>query len=163
MADLIRMNDPAIVALRCTPDLIAAAGDALGMDIPRTVNRFVAGHRTTIAMVGPDDWLVIGDDPDAGPLVAALEAALSTRGAAVCDVSGTRVRFALTGRDALEALARGCSLDLERMEPGQCAATIVARAQAYLFVHADGVYELYPRRSFARYLEDWYRDLITRP
>src|SRR5262245_10472150 len=78
--------------------------------------------RTTVLWLGPDEWLVLGgaeaDFPDA---------------AAAVDVSANRVAFDVTAADAAEVLARGCSLDLERFEPGQCAQTLLARAQVILY------------------------------
>ena len=75
-----------------------------------------------VLWLGPDEWLVLGateaDFPDA---------------AAAVDVSANRVAFELSGDDAADVLAQGCSLDLDRFEPGRCAQTLLARAQVILY------------------------------
>src|SRR5207302_506874 len=73
---------------------------------------------------------------------------------------GTDRRGAL----ARETLMKGCSLDLHprSFTPGQCAQTMLARAQIILH-QIDGApsYDLYPRRSFAEYLWLWLCDAMA--
>ena len=63
------------------------------------------GERTVL-WLGPDEWLVLGGRertiPDA---------------AAAVDVSANRVVFELSGDEAADVLATGCSLDLDRSSP----------------------------------------------
>ena len=142
MVEFVRLPDVAMVALR------ACAAGAL----PR-VGKSVVRDGDTIVALGPDEWLMIAADGDADALVARGKAVCGTDGVAV-DVSGNRVRFTLTGKDARALLARGCALDLGALGPGDAVSTLVARAQAIVIVTADG-YTVLPRRSFAAYFTDW--------
>ncbi len=159
MAELIRLPDAAIVALRCFPESHAIAASSLGVDLPR-VNRFIAHNGLTIAAVGPDEWTIVDEGSESAALVHRLETALVGHHAAVIDISGNRVRYRVEGSDALATLARGCALDLERLAPGDCAGTLLARAQIYLLLRdVRPNVEILPRRSFARYIEAWFSSL----
>ena len=154
MGELIRAPDPAIVALRCHSETLGAACDALDLDAPMA-NRFTERAGILIAAIGPDDWLVIADDTESPVLEQRLQAALAGHHAAVVDVSGNRVRYRLDGPDAATLLAHGCSIDLERLPVGSCIGTLLARAQIILLKRDSG-FDLFPRRSFAAYVEAWF-------
>jgi sarcosine oxidase, subunit gamma len=156
MAELVRLPDPAIVALRCLPDVIGAANAALGIEFPRQTHHFSMRDTLKIAALGPDDWLVIDEKGDTGPIVDALETALKGNHAAIIEMSGNRVCFRLSGSDVGACLARGCSLDIDQMQPGDAAVTIFARAQILLLVESATSVLILPRRSFAAYIEDWF-------
>ncbi len=150
MAELTRLSHAPMIAVRCR---LADLG-ALPMALPTTANRFqVAGGCTAIWM-SPDEWLLINED---GGAIKRFEAAAAEHDIAVVDVSGNRVGYRLDGEGAAAMLARGCSLDLDRFAVGQCAGTMLARAQVVLLKRSDApVFEIYPRRSFAHYLESWF-------
>ena len=101
----------------------------------------------TVLWLGPDEWLVLGgteaDFPGAATTV---------------DVSANRVAFELAGADAAEVLAQGCSLDLHRFEAGQCAQTLLARAQVILLQPEPERWLVLVRPSFANYLRAWLAD-----
>jgi sarcosine oxidase subunit gamma len=103
----------------------------------------------TVLWLGPDEWLVVGateaDFPDA---------------AAAVDVSANRVGFELTGANATDVLARGCALDLERFAPGECAQTLLARAQVILCLPTAGTWRILVRPSYTPYLRAWLEDAI---
>jgi len=104
-----------------------------------------------VLWLGPDDWLVLGgregDFPEA---------------AAAVDVSANRVVLELSGRDAADVLARGCSLDLHPsvFSPGRCAQTLLARAQVILVRDDLETFRILVRPSFAGYLRAWLQDAI---
>jgi sarcosine oxidase subunit gamma len=104
----------------------------------------------TVLWLGPDEWLVLGG----------TEADVPGAAAAV-DVSANRVAFELAGDDATEVLAQGCSLDLDRFEPGHCAQTLLARAQVILHRPDPGTWRILVRPSFAPYLRAWLEDAIA--
>jgi sarcosine oxidase subunit gamma len=104
-----------------------------------------------VLWLGPDEWLVLGavedDFPDA---------------AAAVDVSANRVAFELTGTDAPDVLAQGCSLDLEPsvFMPGQCAQTLLARAPVIILCVDEKTWVVLPRPSFAPYVRAWLEDAL---
>lgn len=139
MAELARLADVAMIALRHRE---------AGSLPPVGKSREIDGDR--IVAIGPDEWLVIGRDGDAAALMARFA---DPRGVQV-DVSGNRACYRVAGADVLDLLAAGCALDLEALRPGDAVSTLLARAQVILIAERDGFLVL-PRRSFARYLEDW--------
>lgn len=153
------LPDPAMLSLR--GDAVDAAfaravGGALGALLPRA-NRFVESAGWTILWLGPDEWMLVGDQPDAAPMVAALESALKGQHATVTDVSGNRVVVRIEGPGARDLLAGGCSLDLDprAFATGQAASTLFARAGVLLVCRAEHIIDVLPRRSFAPYLAAW--------
>jgi sarcosine oxidase subunit gamma len=106
----------------------------------------VVGERTVL-WLGPDEWLVLGgresDYPDA---------------AAVVDASANRVVFELSGAEAVDVLATGCSVELE---PGRCAQTLLARAQVILLRPELERWWILVRPSFAPYMRAWLEDALT--
>ena len=118
-----------------------------GFPVEPNTTADVAG--ATVLWLGPDEWLVLGaaetDFPDA---------------AAAVDVSANRVAFELSGGDAADVLAQGCALDLDRFEPGDCAQTLLARAQVILYLPTAGTWRILVRPSFAGYLHAWLEDAI---
>ena len=102
-----------------------------------------------VLWLGPDEWLVVGGtDADYADAAAAV------------DVSANRVAFELTGGDAHEVLAMGCSLDLDRtvFTPGRCAQTLLARVPVILLRRDEETWLVLPRPSFAGYLRAWLGD-----
>lgn len=134
-----------------TPDTAAAGADG-------------QGH---VLWLGPDEWLVVGPEGGGDETAPALETALrDAAGPAwitTVDVTGNRVGIEVTGPQARELLAFGCSIDLHpaRFGPGRCAQTLVARAGVVLWClgpEAAPVIRLLVRPSFADYLEAWLGD-----
>jgi sarcosine oxidase subunit gamma len=107
-----------------------------------------------VLWLGPDEWLVLGareeDYPDADAAV---------------DVSANRVCFELSGEDAEDVLAQGCSLDLHPsvFPQGRCAQTLLARAQVILHRTEPETFRILVRPSFANYLRAWLEDALTSP
>jgi sarcosine oxidase subunit gamma len=101
----------------------------------------------TVLWLGPDEWLVLGG----------TEADFPNAAAAV-DVAANRVAFELAGPDAADVLAQGCSLDLDRFVLGDCAQTLLARAQVVLHRPERDRWLILVRPSFADYLRAWLQD-----
>ena len=119
-------------------------------DFPAGPNTTAEVAGATVLWLGPDEWLVLG----------ATEADFRDAAAAV-DVSANRVGLELAGDDAAEVLARGCALDLDRFEPGQCAQTLLARAQVVLYRPDEATWWILVRPSFAPYLRAWLEDAVA--
>ncbi len=58
-------------------------------------------------------------------------------------------------------LAQGCSLDLDRLAPGGCAQTLLARAQVLLYRVDAGTFGILVRPSFTPYLREWLQDALA--
>jgi sarcosine oxidase, subunit gamma len=131
-----------------------------GVFLPLTPNRVAATGGLRVLWLGPDEWLVVADN-DTPDLLPRLERAVAGRGAAIHDLSSSRVIIEIEGVAARDLLAAGCGLDLHPrvFGPGQCAQTLLARVPVILDQLDDAPhYRVLVRRSYARWLVDWMID-----
>jgi len=126
---------------------------ALGAALPAT-GGVVEGSVCRVAGRAPGDWLLIAAVGETASLVQTLETALAGSTAAVTPASDGQVALRLTGPARDRVLARGTTLDLGRLAPGQCAATRFAGVPVLLVPEADAML-LLACRSLAVYLRDW--------
>ena len=134
-------------------DALSRAEGALGLALPPTGN-VVEGQGYLVAGRAPGDWLLIAAADESAALKEALERALAACTAAVTPATGGQVVLRLTGHARERVLARGTTLDLAALAPGQCAATRFAGVSALLVPEADAMLVL-ACRSLAVYLRDW--------
>jgi sarcosine oxidase, subunit gamma len=151
--------DPADVAL------MARLAGATGGPLPPQPNT-VAGDPAGVhaLWLGPDEWLVVGPPRTEGHLEDELREAIAGAHGSVVDVSANRTVVEVSGPAAHEALEGGCSIDLDRRAfgPGQCAQTLVARANVILHqAGAEPSYRIFVRPSFAIYLATWLKDALA--
>jgi sarcosine oxidase, subunit gamma len=153
----------AMVDLRVDPDGPAAsrASAVLGMEVPTTPSTYVSTATLTAIWMGPDEWLITAGTRSAATLETELRAAVGEDGAAI-DVSAQRTTLRLSGPDARDVLAKGCSLDLHPtvFTKGSAAQTMLGLAGVVLVAldDAGSDYRILVRSSFARYLADWLID-----
>jgi sarcosine oxidase subunit gamma len=153
----------AMVDLRVDPDGPAAslASAILGVELPTTPSTYVSDGTLTAMWMGPDEWLITAGTRSAATLETELRAAVGEDGAAI-DVSAQRTTLRLSGPDAREVLAKGCSLDLHPkvFRKGTAAQTMLGLAGVVLIALDDAGtdYRILVRSSFARYLADWLID-----
>jgi sarcosine oxidase, subunit gamma len=153
----------AMVDLRADPDGPAAARASalLGVELPTTPSTCVSDDTITAIWMGPDEWLITAGTRSAATLETQLRAAVDEDGAAI-DVSAQRTTLRLSGRDARDVLAKGCSLDLHPkvFRKGTAAQTMLGLAGVVLVALDDAGtdYRILVRSSFARYLAEWLID-----
>jgi sarcosine oxidase, subunit gamma len=135
---------------------VRTSGDSLlGVALPGP-NRVTTVGERAILWLGPDEYLVVAPDGDG---VDGLIAGLDEE--SVVDVSANRTTIELSGPHARDILEKGMSIDLHprAFGPGQCAQTLLARAQVIVRqVDAEPTYHVLVRGSFAPYLADWLVD-----
>ncbi|WP_318306291.1 sarcosine oxidase subunit gamma [Amycolatopsis solani] len=124
----------------------------LGVALPEPCT-YTSSNGVDVLWMGPDEYLVLAEPGRQ----AELEAALSRESAAVVDVSAQRNVVRLTGPDAAEVLAHGCSIDLEAAPPGTCVQTLLARTGIVLMVREEG-FTILVRQSFSDYFKAWLAD-----
>ncbi|NNH23519.1 sarcosine oxidase subunit gamma [Pseudokineococcus marinus] len=161
------------VVVRADPDGPAAraAAEVLGTPLPVRPGTWAAtaardgGDPGTVVWLGPDEWLVLSDEPRPEALEQRLRAALAPLGGSAVDVSAHRVSLRLTGPHARDVLAAGCSIDTHPsvFGAGAVAQTLLGQAGVVLLSRSDAgdEYELLVRSSFARYLADWLLDAFV--
>ena len=132
-----------------------------GLSLPEKPN--TAGqHRQNAALwLGPDEWLIVVPDGREGKLLANLDKELANVHFAASDVSNSRVVLQLSGADARNVLAKGCSLDLHpsTFSDENCAQSSLARCHVLLHQVDDlPSFDVYVHRSFAGYAWAWLAD-----
>lgn len=137
---------------------VRAVRQVTGAALPEP-SRASVGERVSLLWMGPDEWLVVGDEDP--PLHPRLESALASRHALVSDVSSSRVILGLSGPRAATTLAKGCAVDLHpRAFPeGQVAQSTLARTHVMLHrLQGERGFHIYVHRSFADYTFSWLED-----
>jgi len=151
----------AILNLRCVaddPGVPAAVMNQLGLTLPLKVfgSAADASDQMTALWIGPGDWLVTCAEPDKSGVAALLRASLAGARGALIDVGHGYAVLHLSGPNAPDVLAQGCSLDLhpEVFIAGHCAMTGVAKLRAVIHrlprsKAGPGGYDVYVARSVA--------------
>jgi len=127
-----------------------AVGRALGIDLPMTDLRASAEGECAALHLGPDEWLLIAGDLDAGRLAA------HTAGTpvSVVDVSHRQTAILVSGPRAADALNGFCALDLDpaAFPVGMVTRTLLGKADIVLWRTAPEAFRVEIVRSFAPYV-----------
>jgi sarcosine oxidase subunit gamma len=127
-----------------------------GMSLPRSPHTIeVAPSGLTAVWLAPDEFLILGDATSTIDDLAGASAGTSV----AVDVSAQRTIIALSGPEARDLLAGGCSVDLDAAvaPTGTSVHTPLAQAGVILLVvdAAAGEFWLIVRSSFAEYVALW--------
>ena len=159
LAQLDLRADPSDVAL------MARLTEVIGARPPTEPNTAVVADDGTrhVLWLGPDEWLILGEPGTAPAFERALRDAIGDGRSAVVDVSANRTTLSVSGPQARELLAFGCSLDFDerRFKPGRCAQTMLARANVIIVPvgpASEPSFRVLVRPSFAAYLAAWLTD-----
>jgi len=135
-----------IVSIAAFRDTRAALQDALGIALPDTPRRVVAGG-VTLLWSGPARWLAIGDDPAMQEKIAS---AGMRRFAAVTEQGSGRAIVLVRGPSAGHILAKLVPVDLhpEKFPADATALTLAGHIAVQLWREADG-FALAVARSYA--------------
>lgn len=152
------------------PAFAAAVASVLGAE-PPTPGGIVGAGPWTLAGLGPDEWLALGDDSARLDVIGALRSALDGQHAAVVDVSDNYTTIVVGGPAAADALAGACPADLHpRAFAGgsQVVQTYFASVDVILYQTVAGKtadadlgsrsFQLILRRSFADHVWRWLVD-----
>jgi sarcosine oxidase subunit gamma len=157
---LQRLTDVGFINLRGdahSPKFSAAVTKVTGVALPLAPNTVVSGEHD-IYWLGPDEWLLVGEQAETSRVLVALRKELGGQHASVNDLRGGQISYRLSGIGARQLLSKGCALDLHPsvFDEGACAQTGLAKASVILRPLADesGFYVLV-RRSFSDYLWQW--------
>ncbi|MFM9977117.1 MAG: sarcosine oxidase subunit gamma [Sphingomonadaceae bacterium] len=123
--------------------------------LPGRIGDIAIGADGSALMLGPDEWLYLGDVAHSG----------SGAPVGIVDISDRQGAFALAGPRAAEVLMSGCPLDLDRLAPGRGTRTIYETVEIVVMKHAADRFEVEVWRSFAPWLHEALvqaaRDLAT--
>jgi sarcosine oxidase, subunit gamma len=165
---LVRALLPATrYVLRGGPDVMTAAGRALGLTLSQTACRAVTAASSGLAALwlGPDEQLLLG--PETSDIGATLQPALRDLPHSLVDVGHRQTALEVRGPRAPELLNAGCPLDLDLSEfpVGMCTRTVLAKAEIVLWRTSQDVFHVEVWRSFAdyvpRFLAEVAREIAT--
>jgi len=136
--------------------VVTDARRLFGVALPEVANTTQAAGALTAFWLGPRSWLVVeaarnGASATLTDYVGRRDA-LNAGGAALFDVSASRVAYTLRGVQAASVLARGCPLDFDAraFAAGTCAQSVHGQVAALYYRHArTQAFTLLVARSFA--------------
>ncbi len=138
------------ISLRAAPELV----ERLPFDVPTEPNIAASAEGRDVLWLGPDEWLLVTDEP-AEQALASIDETLAGHHYAAVDVSANRAIVELRGDARSALLATRCPVDLDRRSwgAGRCAQTLFGRAQVLLHERNDAT-RLFVRPSFGGYVVD---------
>ena len=158
---LVRPLPPATrYVLRGSPQVMTAAGNALGLNISEVACRAaVNGEQAAALWLGPDEQLLIA--PESANLAATLTPALRDLPHSLVDVSHRQIALEVSGRRAADVLNAGCPLDLDlsAFPVGMCTRTVFAKAEIVLWRTSTDVFHVEVWRSFASYVTEFLAEV----
>ena len=131
----------------------------LGVALPTQACQSAESNKALVQWLSPDEWLIITEGGQEGPLQQALREQLSGH-YAITDVSGGQTVIALSGPKAEMVIRKSCPYDIHpsRFPTGKCVGTVFAKSSALLRRTGADSFELVIRRSFADYVWMWLQD-----
>jgi sarcosine oxidase subunit gamma len=154
---LVRALPPASrYILRGNPQVMTAAGAALGLTISQTACRAATNEAQGVAALwlGPDEQLLIASET--GDLAATLQPALRDLPHSLVEVSHRQIALEVSGPHATAVLNAGCPLDLDlgAFPVGMCTRTVLTKAEIVLWRTDETVFHVEVWRSFASYVTE---------
>ncbi len=137
------------ISLRARAEDVGALSAALGLDLPVKPKRSVSANGRTALWLGPDEWLVIGDE-GTGLMQAAQSSGILH---SATDVSHRNTAILVSGPGAAEAINGGCpqDLSLEAFPVGACSRTLFGKVEVVLLRTAEDAFRMEVWRSFSGY------------
>ncbi|MCC1494921.1 sarcosine oxidase subunit gamma [Cognatishimia sp. F0-27] len=131
----------------------------IGLSVPGQRGTAFAGS-TGLLWLSPDEMIILGSHAESRARVAALDDALGSAHALVCDVSDARAVFTLEGRGLREILAKLAPVDMapDRFAPGEVRRTRLAQVAAAFWLRDEASAQVICFRSVAQYVFDLLSD-----
>lgn len=142
------------LVLRGSPQVLAAAADALGLPRSESPCRAVRNGDRVALWLGPDERLLLAPADAGQEIQGFLQRALAGMPHSLVEVSHAQVAFELGGPHAAVALNIGCPLDLDAaaFPVDMCTRTVFAKAQIVLWRRGPETFRVETARSFAPYV-----------
>lgn len=125
--------------------------------VPPAPGRASRGATADFLWNGPGDWLAVSASQGPADLRAGLEADLGAD-ATVTDLGHARTVVRVAGPAARDLLAKGCPLDVDRMQADDSAATLLGPFAVHIDCRGDAGFDVYGPRSFGLALWEWLCD-----
>jgi sarcosine oxidase subunit gamma len=149
------------LSLRGTPEVLAAAGAAFGVQLPDQACRAAEGDARAALWLGPDEQLLLVQQEVWSLVLAALVSGLADKAHSLVDISQRQVALHIGGARATDLLSAGCPLDLhlQAFPIGMCTRTLLAKAPIVLWRTAAEEFHLEVWRSLAPYVQQLLREV----
>ncbi|MGL4767303.1 MAG: sarcosine oxidase subunit gamma [Formosimonas sp.] len=131
---------------------LAKIAQVLGGALPTTPMAVAIREKATALWLSPDEWLLVCDKSRTAALLTDLLNAVEGLFAQVVDNSGGYTSLDLSGAEHLMVLRHLTPFDVENLQVGQCAATVMSKAGVILLRTDEEHISLICRRSFADYI-----------
>lgn len=148
--------------LRIPPDetnIHQGLRDEFQLQLPETANTFTSSDQATCAWLGPDEWLLIIEEPDTVRIERTLNDLFRGQFATWTEQSSGLTALRFIGSNTIALLNRGIVFDLHprNFKPGDCVQTVLARVGVTVLNRSDEQtkFDVVVRRSFADYLWQW--------
>ena len=138
-----------------------AVKDVAGLDLPREPMTSTSDGDVSILWMGPDEWLVMAPIAARARIFGNLFRALDGMAAAATEVGDAIAVIGLSGPNARDVLAKGCTIDLHPrvFGSGRCVRTLLAKIGVTLHqIGAAPGFEIHVHRSYADYAWRWLED-----
>lgn len=145
-------------SLRFDPPDAQALAAVAGFPLDVQINRCTASGGRMAARLGPNEWLLLGLEPDEEVIAGQIDAALAGRFYALVDIGHQSVSVEVSGRHAADGLNGGCPLDLSRnaFPAGSATRTLLGKAEIVLMrLDEAPIYRVECWRSYARYVHEF--------
>lgn len=138
-------------SLRAASEDVSRLAAAWGAGLPTNPLGSLADEARTALRVGPDEWLLLSNDPNAADGLRDLG---SPPPFSLVDISHRQLSFLLTGDRSGEVIGAGCPLDLseEAFPTGRATRTLFGKAEVVLWHLGGNSWRVEVWRSFAEYL-----------
>jgi sarcosine oxidase subunit gamma len=142
------------LSLRGGPEVMVAAGGALGLALPDQICRASEGDALAALWLGPDERLLLVQQAVFPKVLASLATRLNGMPHSSVDISQRQIALQIGGAGAADLLAAGCPLDLhpQAFPVGMCTRTLLAKAPIVLWRTGLHEFHLEVWRSFAPYV-----------
>jgi sarcosine oxidase subunit gamma len=145
----------ALFDLRGEPSAIADVAAIVGLSLPEHRNSMTSNDEASVFWIGPERWLLRAPLAREDALADAFAAAVGDRFAHTLPVSDMYVRIEVSGPEARDVLAQGCSINLhpEHFAVGAATSTEIFGVSMIL-CHED------ESPSFTAYVDRSYVDFV---
>lgn len=125
---------------------------ALGVALPLAPRGTAQHGNVRLLWLSPDEWLLLCPYADKAALYQTLVDALRGIFAQVVDNSGGYTALVLRGDKRVQALRHLTPFDIERLQVGEVAGTVMSKSHVILTRPDEHCHEIIVRRSFADYV-----------
>lgn len=137
------------ISLRVRSEDVAALSGALALDLPVKPKTSASADGRTALWLGPDEWLVIGEE-STGLMQAATNSGVLH---SAVDISHRNTAILVSGPGAAAAINTGCPQDLSlaAFPVGACSRTVFGKVEIVLLRTAEDAFRVEVWRSFSDY------------